>query len=130
MNEVVLDAIRHNNWATKQLVSFCRDQDLSARQLDVRGVGAFGGILSTLRHIGVSDGSYVRRLAEIDLDWVDGDEDAYLHKLFVWASEAEQLWEEVLVQSIDGERVIVVDNGTRDGPGPPGGSGTGTDSRG
>ncbi|TDC82608.1 hypothetical protein E1292_50225 [Nonomuraea deserti] len=67
MNEVLLDAVRHNNWATKELVRFCQDRDLSGEQLEVRGVGTFGGILATLRHIIVSDGSYIRRLAESEL---------------------------------------------------------------
>jgi uncharacterized damage-inducible protein DinB len=78
-------------------------------------VGTFGGILSTLRHIIVSDGSSVRRLAQSDLAWVDShDEDADLRKLLVWASEAEQLWEELLAKPIDVERVVIVDNGTRE----------------
>jgi uncharacterized damage-inducible protein DinB len=71
-------------------------------------------MLSTLRHIIVSDGSYIRRLAESALAWVDSDEDADLQKLHGWASEAEQLWEQVLAKPIDVERVVVVDNGTRE----------------
>ncbi|MEQ4715542.1 DinB family protein [Nonomuraea sp. B19D2] len=114
MNEVLLDAIRHNNWATKRLVEFCLDQNLSAEQLEVRGVGTFGGILSTLHHIIEADGSYVRRLAETELAWVDSDEHFDLQKLLIWASEAEQLWEELLAKPIDVERVVIVDNGTRE----------------
>ncbi|MFI6743779.1 DinB family protein [Nonomuraea sp. NPDC050451] len=114
MNEVLLDAIRHNNWATKRLVEFCQGQDLSAEQLEVRGVGTFGGILSTLRHVIAADGSYVRRLAGAEPAWVDSDEDADLRKLLGWASEAEQLWEEVLAKPIDVERVVVVDDGDRE----------------
>jgi hypothetical protein len=42
MHEVLLDAIRHNNWATKSLISFCRDQNFTAEQLEVTGVGTYG----------------------------------------------------------------------------------------
>ncbi|MEV0613689.1 DinB family protein [Nonomuraea sp. NPDC050404] len=114
MNEILLDSIRHNNWATKRLIEFCQDQNLSAEQLDVRGVGTFGGILSTLHHIVTCDGSYVRRLADTDLAWVDRGEDTDLRELHVWASEAEQVWEELLAKPIDVERVIVVDDGARE----------------
>ncbi|WP_433513971.1 DinB family protein [Nonomuraea sp. CA-143628] len=114
MNEILLDAVRHNNWATKRLVRFCQDQDLSAEQLQVRGVGTFGGILATLRHIITSDGSYVRRLGDAELGWVDSDEDTDLRELLVWASEAEQLWEQVLAKPIDVERVVIVDNGAHE----------------
>jgi uncharacterized damage-inducible protein DinB len=114
VNEVLLDAIRHNNWATKQLVVFCRDQDLSDEHLTTPGVGTFGGILETLRHIITADGSYVRRLADSALAWVDSDENADLQRLEVWAEQAEQLWEHVLSKPIDAERVIIVDNGVRE----------------
>jgi uncharacterized damage-inducible protein DinB len=114
VNEVLLDAIRHNNWATKQLVVFCGDQDLSDEHLTTLGVGTFGGILETLRHIITADGSYVRRLADSALAWVDSDENADLQRLEVWAEQAEQFWEQVLSKPIDAERVIIVDNGVRE----------------
>ncbi|HEY0696109.1 MAG TPA: DinB family protein, partial [Kribbella sp.] len=91
MNEVLFDAIRHNNWATKQLVVFCRDQDLSEEQLTTPGVGTFGGIVATLRHIITADRGYVRRLADSELAWVDSDEDADFQQLEVWAEEARQV---------------------------------------
>jgi uncharacterized damage-inducible protein DinB len=114
VNEVLFDAIRHNNWATKQLVVFCRDQALSEEQLTTPGVGTFGGIVATLRHIITCDGSYVRRLADTDLAWIDSDDDADFQRLEMWAEEARQLWEQVLSKPIDVERVIIVDNGIRE----------------
>ncbi|MEV4179647.1 DinB family protein [Nonomuraea sp. NPDC049709] len=114
MNEILLDAIRHNNWATKRLIEFCRDQGFSAQQLEVRGVGTFGGILSTLQHIVDADGSYAQRLAGIELSWVDGAEQADLPLLSARASEVERVWEEVLAKPIDVEGVVIVDEGTRE----------------
>jgi uncharacterized damage-inducible protein DinB len=114
VNEILLDAIRHNNWATKQLVVFCRDKDLSDEHLTTLGVGTFGGILETLRHIITADGSYVRRLADSALAWVDSDEKADLQRLEVWAEQAKQLWEQVLSKPIDAERVMIIDDGVRE----------------
>ncbi|WP_281284168.1 DinB family protein [Nonomuraea deserti] len=37
-----------------------------------------------------------------------------MQKLHGWASQAEQLWEQVLAKPIDVERVVIVDNGTRE----------------
>lgn len=122
MNEVLFDAVRHNNWATGELVAFCRDQQLTAEQLEVTGVGTFGGILATLHHIITCDGSYLRRLADSELlPWADrrspegdaGPPEADFATLARWAEEARLLWEDVLSKPIDVERVIVVDNGTR-----------------
>lgn len=114
MNEVLLDAIRHNNWATKHLLAFCRDQNFTAEQLEVTGVGTFGGILATLHHIITCDGSYLRRLADSEqLPWADGNETADFDTLEQWAEEARLLWEDTLSKPIEVERIIIVDDGTR-----------------
>ena len=47
LNDLLFDPIRHNNWATGSLIEFCRAQNLTADQLDVTGVGTYGGILAT-----------------------------------------------------------------------------------
>jgi uncharacterized damage-inducible protein DinB len=114
MHEVLLDAIRHNNWATKSLISFCRDQNFTAEQLEVTGVGTYGGILATLDHIVRCDGSYLRRLAQSPLDFVDSEQQADFDLLEDWTEQARLLWENVLSKPIDTERVVVVDNGTRE----------------
>jgi uncharacterized damage-inducible protein DinB len=111
VNEILLDPIRHNNWATDQLVTFCNEQDLSAEQLATPGVGTFGGILATLRHIITADGSYVRRLADTQLAWVESDEVADFALLTEWAREAADLWEQVLAKPIDPERILIIDDG-------------------
>jgi hypothetical protein len=59
VNEVLLDAFRHNNWATKSLIGFCRKQGFTPEQLEVTGVGTFGGILATPEHIIGADRSYL-----------------------------------------------------------------------
>jgi uncharacterized damage-inducible protein DinB len=111
---VLSDPILHNNWATKSLIGFCRDQDLTAEQLEVVGIGTYGGILATLEHIVRCDGSYVRRIAESPLDFVDSEDQPDFGVLERWNDEAGALWEEVLGKPIDVERVVVVDDGTRE----------------
>lgn len=112
MNELLLDPIRHNNWATKQLVAFCRDLNLADEQLATPGVGTFGGILATLNHVIRSDASYLRALLGTDRGRYEGDTD--LEGLAVRAEETERLWEQLLSEPIDVERVIVVDDGANE----------------
>jgi uncharacterized damage-inducible protein DinB len=111
MNEVLLDAIRHNSWATTELVGFCRDQNFTAEQLEVTGVGTFGGILATLEHIIGCDRSYLSRLADQPYAPMEGE--ITFDKLEAWNEEARLLWEETLAKPIEVERVIIVDDGTR-----------------
>ena len=110
MNEQLLDSFRHNSWATKHLVQFCRP--LTEEQLTTPGIGTFGGILATLNHIVSCDGSYVSRLVQVRLGWVDGDDTTDFDRLEAWVDDAAALWEKVLAEPIDTEAVIVVDNGT------------------
>ena len=113
LNAVLRDPIRHNIWATKSLIGFCRDRDLTAEQLEATGLGTYGTILATLGHIVRCDGSYVRRIADRPLDFVDSREPPDLDALERWNDEAGALWEQLLTVPIDVEHVIVIDNGTR-----------------
>lgn len=113
LNDLLLDPIRHNNWATGSLIDFCRAQNLTAAQLEVAGVGTFGGILATLDHIVRCDGSYLRRIADRPLAYVDREPATDLETLAGWNAEAGTLWEYFLTQPIDVERVIIVDDDTR-----------------
>ncbi|GLY98992.1 DinB family protein [Actinoplanes sp. NBRC 103695] len=114
LNAVLRDPIRHNVWATKSLIGFCRGQNLTAEQLEATSVGAYGNILATLAHIVRCDGSYLRRIVDSPLDFVDSQESPDLHALERWNAEAGALWEQLLAKPIDVERVIVVDNGIRE----------------
>ncbi len=109
MQSLLLDSFRHNSWATRRLIEFCRP--LTDEQLATTGVGTFGDITATLNHIVRADGSYVRRLAHVELSWPDADDTADFDRLDDEAAEAHDLWETVLAAPIDVERVIVVDDG-------------------
>ena len=111
MNEVLLDPIRHNTWATRQLVAFCRDAGLTDEQLTTPGVGTFGGILPTLNHVISSDASYLDALLDRERT---ASTDTDLAGLASRAEELEGLWEQLLSDPVDVERVIVVDDGANE----------------
>jgi uncharacterized damage-inducible protein DinB len=113
LNDVLYDPIRHNNWATGSLIKFCLAQNLTAEQLEITGVGTYGGILATLDHIVRCDGSYLRRIVDREIEFVDGEPATDLETLGRWNAELGALWEVFLTQPFDVERVIIVDDNTR-----------------
>ena len=54
------DLVRHNAWATTELLAYCRELD--AATLDATVPGTYGTIIETLQHLVDSEASYVRRL--------------------------------------------------------------------
>ena len=93
VNEALLEAFRHNVWATKQLLACCRG--LSEEQLTSPAIGTFGGILATFNHIVRSDAGYARRMADgSGLAWVDQwDELVDLDQVDARAEETAQVWD-------------------------------------
>jgi uncharacterized damage-inducible protein DinB len=109
VNGALLEAFRHNSWATRQLLAFCRD--LSEEQLAASATGTYGSMRATFNHLVFSDGRYLLRLAGGAPPWVDRPDDADLDELAARAEEAGQLWERLLSEPVDAERVVVVDDG-------------------
>ena len=112
MNGALLEAFRHNSWATRQLLAFCRD--LSEEQLAASATGTYGSIRATFNHIVLSEGRYLRRLAGDAPAWVDHADEAELDELdelAAWTEEAGQRWARFLSEPVDAERVVVVDDG-------------------
>jgi len=119
VNGALLEAFRHNAWATTRLLEFCRD--LSAERLTAPGIGTYGGILETFNHIVLTDARYLRRLAGSGPSWVDGHggsdpgdvdpETIDLNQLHSRIEETRNLWEELLSEPFDAERVIILDQG-------------------
>jgi uncharacterized damage-inducible protein DinB len=113
VNEALLEAFRHNAWATKHLLASCRG--LSEEQLGTPATGSYGGILATFNHLVLSDGRYLLRLAGSAPAWaVDRDESADLDQLEARVEETAQLWEKFLSEPVDAERVIIVDEGANE----------------
>jgi uncharacterized damage-inducible protein DinB len=107
VNEALLEAFRHNAWATRQLLACCRD--LSEERLTAPGAGTYGGILATFNHIVRADAGYLRRLTGSAPGWLDRDESADVEQLEERVAETEPLWERFLSEPIDAERLIIVD---------------------
>jgi uncharacterized damage-inducible protein DinB len=119
VNDALLEAFRHNAWATEQLLEFCRD--LSGEQLTAPGMGTYGGILETFNPIVLSEARYLRRLAGSGPPWVDSDggsdpgdvdpESIEIDQLLSRVGETEKLCEGLLSQPFDAERMILLDQG-------------------
>lgn len=119
VNGALLEAFRHNAWASTRLLEFCRD--LSGEQLTAPGIGTYGGILETFNHVVMAEARYLRRLAGSGPPWVDSDsgsdpgdvdlESLDLYRLQSRAEELEKLWEELLSEPFDAERVLILDQG-------------------
>ena len=101
----LLDPLRHNAWATKQLFAFCRN--LSSEQLGATSEGNYGSILATLQHMVGAEARYLSRLSGREPDWlasVEGTKD--VAELGRMAEELAGPWEEVAGGDFDPERVI------------------------
>ena len=110
MNEVLLDAFRHNSWATSQLLAACRG--LSTEQLTTSAPSSFGSILATFNHLILSDASYLRRLGGAAPTWlINREKSDDLDQLQARVAETEQNWERLLAEPIDAERLIILDEG-------------------
>lgn len=89
MNDILLDAFRHNSWATTQLLVACRS--LSDEQLTSSAISRFGSILDTFNHIIRSDAVYLRHLSGNAPSWViNRDESANLDQLQARVEENER----------------------------------------
>jgi uncharacterized damage-inducible protein DinB len=119
VNGALLEAFRHNTWATKQLLEFCRG--VSSEQVTAPGIGTYGGILETFNHIVLADARYLRRLAGSAPEWVDSDggvdpgdvdpESLDIDQLQSRIEETEKLWAALLSEPFDAERLIILDQG-------------------
>ena len=111
MKEIVLEAFRHNAWATKELLAACRG--LPPEQLSLPGTaaGTDRDILAIFNHLIQTDRGYVQRRGERP-DWVDNEEDtADLDELERRAGENAEVWERFLAQPLEATKLIILDQG-------------------
>jgi uncharacterized damage-inducible protein DinB len=109
MNEILREAFRYSAWATKALTNVCRK--LSIEQLQ-RPAGGFGSILATLDHVVQSDAGYARTLTGVGPSWArDGHETYDLDQIDARVEETLRVWEQLLAEPIDGERLLLLDEG-------------------
>lgn len=110
MNEVLLDAFRHHAWATKELLSICRE--LPQEHLSSATSGTFGSMIATLNHLVLADAGYLPGLTGSAPAWADGGETDDLRMLAARVDETLARWEAFLSAPLDAERWVVLDRGT------------------
>lgn len=107
MNDGLIDAFRHNAWATEQVIAACRG--LSDEQLNSEVAGTFGSIIAMLRHFIGSEGSYYRRLSGETPEWyTEAIETASVDELTAHAADIAGRWERFLQTPFDAERTHVI----------------------
>jgi len=113
-NTLVLEALRHNTWATKRLLEFCRS--LRGDQLASAGVGTYGGILATFHHIIRADAGYVSRIIGVPRSALASSESADFDVLDKAVDETARLWEQYLAQPVDADQLLILDEGAYQAP--------------
>lgn len=110
MEELLLEAFRHNTWANKTLIAYCRD--LTPEQMSATPQGTYGTILATLNHIVASDAGYLPRIKVARPEWAGDDEDIKgLDELDGRVDESAKLWESYLADPLDSKHLLSLDNG-------------------
>ena len=99
------DLVKHNIWATRELVNLC--QELDEETLNATVPGTYGTVLETMRHLINAEASYLFRLtgAGPEYPW-DREEAVGLDVLDERAKELAGVWEQFLtLDEIDTERL-------------------------
>ena len=106
MTPVLLRQLRHDVWATEQLITTCRT--LTSAQLELRVPGTYGAIRATLAHIVAADESYLTRvLGELLHDPVRW-EDIALDDIAAHLGHVKEAIERVFGDGeVDGDRLIL-----------------------
>jgi len=105
MNDGLIDAFRHNAWATRQLLEFCRE--LSPAQLEASATGVYGSPIDTFWHIVGAEAGYCYRLSgqRPEWDWRTDDTPS-LAAIAARAEEMAGRWEAFLTEPFDAERLL------------------------
>jgi len=104
MSDGLRDPLRHNAWATKGLIEFCKH--LTAEQLRATSEGTYGSIIATLQHIVSGEALYRLRLTGTAPDWPSRPEDTEdLDDLERMAGDMARFWDELVAGAFDSERI-------------------------
>lgn len=110
MDELLLAAFRHNTWATKQLLVFCRG--LTPDQLRATPPGTYGTILEVLNHIIYSESGYLPRIKVVRPSWSPDEEEIDdFDALERRVDELVPLWEGYLADPLPANLVLGLDEG-------------------
>jgi uncharacterized damage-inducible protein DinB len=107
VNDGLIDSIRHNAWATREVLRVCRE--LTPAQLETTVTGTYGSILATLRHLVGSEAGYCRRLTGHEPDGYRRAGDAGLDELARFHDDLADRWERFLATPFDAERTFIIE---------------------
>ena len=111
----LLDPLRHNTWATKQLIAFCKE--LAPDRLQATSEGMYGTILATLQHVVGAESRYRFRLSGEQPPWpLRPEETNDLAELDRMNDDMSAFWEELASSEFDPDRRIDVTNPTMGDP--------------
>jgi uncharacterized damage-inducible protein DinB len=104
MSYGVHDLIRHNSWATAQVLAYCRDLDETA--LNAANPGTYGSILATMIHLVSAESGYLTRLApQLGIERWSEEDPVSLDLLIERADMLAAWWESAFADGIDFERM-------------------------
>lgn len=99
------DPLRHNSWATGQLLELCTT--LTPEQLRSSSPGNYGTILETLQHVISAESNYRARLTSTRSSWTRKPEEIDdLDELSRLNDELAEFWAELADRPFDPERVV------------------------
>jgi uncharacterized damage-inducible protein DinB len=111
MTHALHDPVRHNAWATTELLEFC--QGLDQQTLNATVPGTYGTIIATLRHIIYCEIDFLERLlGHSPTDPWQLGETTKLNALIEHAALLATDWEVFLASDVDSERPLPPDEGT------------------
>jgi uncharacterized damage-inducible protein DinB len=110
MSHALHDPVRHNAWATAQILECCRGLD--EQTLNATVPGTYGTIMATLRHIIYCEIDLLERLLSRERTdpWQLG-ETTGLGALIEHAALLATGWEDFLASDVDGEQQLPPDEG-------------------
>lgn len=111
MDGLLLEAFRHNTWATKQLLSFCRG--LTPDQLRATPPGTYGTIIDVLNHIIYSNAGYLPRIKVTRPEWLNDERTLVtdFDVLEARVDETARLWEVYLADPVDPHQLLSLNHG-------------------
>ena len=110
MDDLLREAFRHNVWATKRLLEFCRR--LIPDQLTATAPGTYGTIIATLNHVIYADVNYLPRRKITRPEWSGEEvEVTDLGRLEAMVDETAALWERYLADPLGAHDKLALDDG-------------------
>ena len=105
MSGALVDPLRHNSWATREFLAFCRD--FSPEQLQATSEGTYGSILATFQHIIGAEGRYRYRLSGEEPEWRRKPEEVEdLDELGRMHEDNARFWEDLASGEFDAEHFV------------------------